>query len=342
MHIRCTIALLHRLTVGLAAGGLVLAATQAAHAGDKEPDKKTRDKARKAFGDAQKAYEAGDYSGAYKQFKKANDLIPSPHAEYWMAMCLYKQGNKDEAKKALEAFVSSPDATKVGDEKLGDAKKALQELSAADQVPVNVATEPGGASVIVDGEAQMGETPMTLKLAPGKHQLVVSAPSFESKVVDVDVKAGENADQKITLVAKKEAPAPAPAQVAPEKPAPAAPPPAPSAPKAQSKLPAYITLGVAAVGAGVGTYFGIQALKKKSDFDKTPTESLADDTERDALIADMAFGVAVTLGVTGIVLLTSSGDDTAEKPAATLNRSHLAVAPYVSPKGGGAAALLTF
>jgi tetratricopeptide (TPR) repeat protein len=336
MHHRCTIALLARLTLGLSTGALVLAATPAAHAQDKV-DKRTRDKARKEFGDGQKAYEAGDFKKAQKHFMKANELIPAPQAEYWIAMSIYKQGNKDDAKKALEAFLAKEDASKVGDEKLSEAKNALKELVAADATEVKVATEPSGASVIIDGEAQMGETPMALKLTPGKHQLVVSAPSYESKVVDFEVKAGEPSEQKVQLVPKEAEVAPTPPPA--ETPAPTPPPEPP--PKAESKLPAYITLGVAAVGAGVGTFFGIQALSAKSDFDKHPSESLADDAERDALIADMAFGVAVTLGVTGVVLLTSGGEE-AEKPVATTKRSRWAVAPYVSPRGGGAAARLSF
>jgi hypothetical protein len=94
----------------------------------------------------------------------------------------------------------------------------------------------------------------------------------------------------------------------------------------------------------VGTIFGIKALGAKSDFDKTPTGTAADDTERNALIADMAFGVAITLGVTGVVLLTS--DDSAAPASASLQklpkRAKLVVAPYATPKGGGAGMQYTF
>jgi hypothetical protein len=105
-----------------------------------------------------------------------------------------------------------------------------------------------------------------------------------------------------------------------------------------------VTLGIATGGAIVGTIFGVQALQSKSDFDSHPTTKSADDTERNALIADMAFGVAVTLGVTGIVLLTSS-DDTDAPKAATLHlppKPTFRVLPYVGRESGGAAARLTF
>ena len=110
-------------------------------------------------------------------------------------------------------------------------------------------------------------------------------------------------------------------------------------------MPAYITLGIAGAGAVVGTIFGIKALGAKNDFDKKPTGAAADDTERNALIADMAFGVAITLGVTGVVLLTS--DDST--PVMAHNhydklpkRAKLVVAPYAAPHSAGAGALYSF
>ena len=94
----------------------------------------------------------------------------------------------------------------------------------------------------------------------------------------------------------------------------------------------------------VGTIFGVKALSARSDFDKKPTGSAADSTERNALIADMAFGVAITLGVTGVVLLTS--DDGAAAGSAKLEklpkRAKLVVAPYATPYGAGAGARYTF
>jgi hypothetical protein len=110
-------------------------------------------------------------------------------------------------------------------------------------------------------------------------------------------------------------------------------------------LPAYVTIGIAGAAAIVGTIFGAKALGSKSDFNKTPTTKLADDTERSALIADMAFGVAITLGVTGIVLLTSDDEPPPAttgvvKPAAKKARFDLM--PYAGPKSGGASARLTF
>jgi hypothetical protein len=60
----------------------------------------------------------------------------------------------------------------------------------------------------------------------------------------------------------------------------------------------------------------------------------------------MAFGVAITLGVTGVVLLTSDDEPAAAPPPAKSARLQrgpkLDLMPYASPKSGGANARLTF
>ena len=111
-------------------------------------------------------------------------------------------------------------------------------------------------------------------------------------------------------------------------------------------MPAYVTLGIAGAAGVVGSIFGVKALSSKSDFDNTPTTKLADDTERNALIADMAFGGAITLGVTGVVLLTSD-DEPSATPTSGLNRSAAPRRRHPSAHAvrggeGGANAKLTF
>jgi hypothetical protein len=120
----------------------------------------------------------------------------------------------------------------------------------------------------------------------------------------------------------------------------------PPPPPPRSKVPAYVTLGLAGAGAIVGTIFGAQALSAKSEFESTPTTELADKADRNALIADMSYAVAITFGVTGAVLLFSK--DTPEEPKAASTQTtktaprRAFVTPYVGPTGGGAAAHFTF
>src|SRR6185369_5513245 len=99
-----------------------------------------------------------------------------------------------------------------------------------------------------------------------------------------------------------------------------------------SAVPALVTGGLAVVAAGVGTVFGVMALSDKSDFKKNPTASKADDGENHALIADMAFGVAVTLGVTSAVLFfgsskSQSGTAAKADPAKASKTSAFTITP---------------
>jgi hypothetical protein len=311
-------------------------------AADKGPDKKAKDSARKAFAAGKKAYDKGDYTAAFDGFKEANDKIPAPITSYYMASCLDRQGKTDEAVKAYETLLGDPEIAKLDEEKRQDAQMRLGDLKAKLMGVVNLTTTPPGAMVTVDGEAQVGETPMELKLKPGAHKIAVTASGFQPKELELSVSGGEKRDESVTLDQKAQAPAEAAAAPA----APPPPPPPPAEPKKEKNLvPAYVTLAIAGASAIVGGVFGVMALNKKSDFDKHPTTENADETERNALISDMAFGVAITLGVTGVVLLTSSGSEESGQ-AAQLHRlpprAKLTVTPYASPYGGGAAARLSF
>jgi hypothetical protein len=274
---------------------------------------------------------------AVTHFSKANELIPSPHAQYWIALAYDKQGKVAEAYSAYAAFFAYANHAALGDEKVKAAQARFKELAA---IPANVrvTTEPPDASLSVDGAAQIGVSPFALKLSAGKHQLKASAKGHQDQTREVEVQPAQSVEQSFALAPSlvvAAAPAPKPAA----KPEPT---PAPEVIKERNKVPAYVTLGVAGAAAIAGTIFGIQALGAKSDFDKNPTEKNADSVERNGLIADMAFGVAITLGITGVVLLTTGDEpaESAQRPAP--KQARLVVAPYASPKGGGAAAQLTF
>jgi hypothetical protein len=324
--------------------GSAPAKADAAPAAAKPPTKKQKDAARKAYAEGEKAFNAGNYAAAQDAFVRANEQIHSPQADFWIAKSIDQQNKPEEAIAAYQTFVDNPDAAKAGDQKVAEAHTRLDALKATLVAEVAVETDPMLANVAVDGAPQPGEAPMTLKLPPGKHRVTVSSNGYITKDLDLEVKGGEKLKQSITLV-KEAPPLPVAAAAAPVAATPTTPPPPPP-PEEHSKVPAYVTLGIAGASAVVGTIFGVKALNSKSDFDKTPTTKLADDTERSALIADMAFGVAITLGVTGIVLLTS--DDSPPANAASTHhlrrtaQTRFDILPYAGPKSGGASAKLTF
>src|SRR5690606_629258 len=199
---------------------------------------------------------------------------------------------------------------------------ATQRLNVLRSIPASVVVEvtadPGAsgtdaqsvsdAQLTVDGELQAGAPPFSLKLPAGEHELVARAPGFEPQVLKLTVRPAESIRETLVLAAT---PTPRPEPVAAPVVAEAAPP----VPLAVNKTPAFVTLGVAGAAAVVGTVFGVQALSAQDDFEANPTVAHADDVERNALIADMAFGIALTLGVTGVVLLL------ADEPPAEIGRA---------------------
>jgi hypothetical protein len=154
-------------------------------------------------------------------------------------------------------------------------------------------------------------------------------------------------------------PAPVPTAATARPPIPAAsplgPPPSPEPvtgqplrlePSVKRRTVALYAAGIAVVGAGVATVFGVLALNNKHEYEKTPTYSNSDNGNNDAAYADGGIALAVAAGITSLVLLLTSdpadASPTASAPA-TRSGSHLASPTATSlSSGGGAGALLRF
>ena len=252
--------------------------------------------AKKQYATGEAKFKAGDYAAALAAFQASDAIKATPQNAHYIALSQDKLGQLQEAAASYERFLAEVPANMKKD---GDADTArLAEIKAMPG-KVHVEATPAAAQLQVDGKTPPSALPADLELTPGKHALHVAADGYVAQDKDVDVGYASKQDVRVDLEA---VPPPPPA---PPPPVAAAAPPAqqdaaPAAPR--SKLPAYITGGIAVAAAGVGTVFGVMALKDKSDFDSHPTASKADDGENHALIADMAIGVALTMAVTSVVL----------------------------------------
>jgi PEGA domain-containing protein len=299
------------------------------------PVDNARERARAAYTAGQDAYTAGRFAAAEEHFALADALLPAVQAKYWRAMSLDQLGNVPAALTAFERTLSSPDKDQLGADKLAHAEARRQAL-AATPAELVITTVPSGARVNVSGVDLSSPTPLSLRLAPGRHIVRVVLDGYQPQQLELNVSAGEKLTPTLTLV-KATSGTGATGLAIPALGADAPPPAA-----ERSRVPGYVTLAIAGASAVVGTIFGIQALQDKSDFDDNPTTSKADDVERNALIADMAFGVTLTLGITGIVLLVADDPVPAAAQVSALEPQRLRITPYVAPTGGGAAATLTF
>jgi hypothetical protein len=138
--------------------------------------------------------------------------------------------------------------------------------------------------------------------------------------------------------------APAPAWADPPAPAstatPAVAPSAPSPPTALEPPPpdpsvkrstvAFAAAGVAAVGVGVATVFGVLALNNKHAYEKDPTFANTDNGNNDAAYADGGIVLAVAAGITSLVLFLTS-DPADARPAGSIPQARSATRSPASP-----------
>jgi len=303
---------------------------------DKNDDPK-RAEARKNYADGETKFQSGDYEGAFAAYKAANDAVPAPQTLYKMAVCLDKLDKVNEAIAAYGAFLGGSPPSSM-DAKVTEAQGRVAELKKKAPVVVKVKSDPPGASVSVDGTPQPGTAPLDVKLPPGPHKFQLTAPGYDPFVKDVTLEAGA-ADTTVDAMLLKSVPLPEPPPPVVEKPIEKA---APVVVEHRSNAAAFVVLGVAGAGAIVGGIFGVKALQGKSDFDNGEKNTdKADQVEKNALIADMALGAAITLGVTGTVLLITSGSSE-EHAARSAPRSMFQIAPMISPQRAGAAATFRF
>lgn len=301
----------------------------------------------------EKKLKANDYAGALADFEASNTAKASPEATRYIAMCHDNLNHFTEAVASYEKFIAE-NPPKMKDQ-VEEAKKRVEAIKAMPG-KVHVETTPPGASIVIDAAQTPHDkvTPTDLDLPPGKHTLLIGAEGYENTTKELDITYASKQDVKADLV-KKEAPPPPPPPVVAEQPTPPPPPPPPPPPEPRSKVPAYVTGAVAIVAAGVGTGFGIKALGQSSDFKDKPTTKRADDGENNALVADMMFGIAITFGVTSAVLFLSSDTPSSSsnnnaaptkkasaEPAKKKSSVSVTGAPYVTPTGGGASALMRF
>jgi hypothetical protein len=316
--------------------------------------------AKDPFVEGEKLFKANDFAGALASFKevKLADLPKdvaqkrTPLLARYTAICEDKTGGLRDAALHYEQFVAM--APKNMSKEAEEAKKRAEEIKAM-PARLNFTANVEGAEVYADDKL-LGKTPLEASLPAGQHKLRIVAEGREPWSGDADLGYASTGNVHVDLVAPPPPPAPVAEQpVTPPPPPPAQPKQTEAPPEPKSKLPAYITGGVAVVALGVGTAFGIKALGHQSDFDKNPTEDNANSGENSALIADMALGVAITFGITSAVLFFTNDDapsksaarntwklGAAKPPVKASKPITIVPVPVIHQNGGGAGAVVRF
>ncbi len=304
------------------------AAKPPAAAGPSAADKK---KAGAHFKKGKELFDKKDYKAAKDELKSAEDLIPAGTAEYYLGRCAEELGDSADAAAWYDKSIASG---KLKDDLSTDAKARLAAIKSK-PVKVKVTSDPSGAIIMVDGKDSGQKTPAELDLAPGKHQITLALTGKKANDQEVDIVAGAAVTAKL-----EDAPATVAEDPFAKKDGPTVVTPPPTttvaiAPDTKRDNTWVIVTGIGAVvGLGVGTVFGLKALSDKKSFDDNPTTDGRDKGTRDALIADMGFGIGITLAVTSAVLYFSGGPSSSETKAAVKKSSPISDFTFAPVVGG--------
>jgi hypothetical protein len=306
------------LTMRVTVGALMMSGfVRAAPEGPSTPE---RVHARTLYAQGEKLFKAGDYEGAEHAFADAYQTMPNAIVLLKVADAQTKREDFQAAVTTLEKYLSeranAPDRSSIQD-RIAEMRKKPG--------TVTLKSSPAGAAIWVDGADTALVTPSDVALSPGEHKFALKLPPYQDAEQSVVVEFAAKSTVELALAP----------------PTPVAPPPVEGLPNTTSvpeqdhspgrhlTAPFWVAVGVTAAGAVVTTAFGIVALNKHSQFERTPTNQLADDGERAATISDIALGVGVAGAVTATVLFFTAPHG--ERPPAT----SFSLAPLVGTRGGG-------
>lgn len=317
------------LAVLYAAAGLWISSPAAAQGASDDPKTVARAHYEKGKG----LYDSGDYAGALKSFQEAYDVQPHPVVLKSIAECKVLLGDIPGAIENLETFLKDADAKgKIAVEnRVAELKKML--------VSVEVNSSPAGATIAVDGSDSEKTTPATIYLGPGDHEVTLTTEGYEPLSKQLSLAAGTTAEilvdfptEGVSTAAAEPEPEEALAEEEEEE---------DYEEEDEGKgVPAGFWVAAAFTGVGLvsGTVFGSLALGTEKDYADEPTQAKKDAGERQALIADISFGVAAAAAVTGTVILLVH----ASKKESDDSAARFSITPVASQKAFGLSAKVEF
>ena len=139
-------------------------------------------------------FEATSYAQALTYYRRAYAISPSPLLDAAIGRSMHELGMWGAARAYYQRYLSRGDAEGRGkiEERLSELERQLAEEAAT----LSLTSSPQAARVFLLGESghteDLGVTPMTTRLAPGKYTILFEASGFY-------------ASQKIALLSPKEA-----------------------------------------------------------------------------------------------------------------------------------------
>lgn len=324
-----------------------LAAPGAAQA---PPDAAAKNAAKGLAETGKKRFADGDYAGAIEALRDAEKYFRAPTITRLRALSHEKLNQLLEAREIYTQLAGEQLAADAPSEfwkAQTEAKKSLESLEKRiPKVEVMIAHAPAGTRVTLDGKVlDAAVLAQPIRLNPGKYTIVIEPPGMEKVTRTLDLKEGSTEKVDVDLAP------PAVVVVVPTAQPTTSTTAIPSAPPSVAAVPTGVTsasavtsssaaprlgsmpvAGYVAYGAGaasliVGAVFGGLAIASKSEFDKHPSNQTADEGERNILVADVAFVVAVASAFAGTTAWTLF--PSADKPTRVKVTRKLLVTPTV-------------
>ena len=219
-------------------------------------------------------FQAGRYAEGIADYELAYAAFPDPRQLFVIASAHERtEARCTAASPAWTRFLQAcPDC-----EERSTAEAALAALTQTCPVSVQITSEPAGALVEVDGRA-LGQTPLGLMLAPGPHAIAAELDALPRLRTEVDITPGTPVLVPLRFGE--------PVVVQPVLPAPAE----------RDNTWSIAALSVAGIGATTGIVFLAQMVDSVDDFEGAESRTAAlnarDDAQRQAVLAQIGFGVA--------------------------------------------------
>lgn len=304
-----------------------------------------RETARHQFEDGKKKRDAGDKEGALASFQAADALMNVPTTRLAVARAYLALGQLVEARDAAYRVSQIPVAKKEP-QPFADARSAAAKLAddLAKRIPSVTFALTGvpaddEVNVTIDGvTVPAAALTAPRKVNPGKHQIVaklkerhdagsvkqdITIAEAETKKVDLDVtELGRKPKKNAAAIAATPTTTPTTTE------------PPPVAGEKKTSPLVWIGGGLAIVGAGVGTAFGLMSMSDKETADESCREGKCppqahdalDSANQNALVSTIGFaaaGIGVGVAIAGLFLSKSPKSQTAR------------MTPFVSTSGAG-------
>ncbi len=294
------------------------------------------------FDDGLKAMKSGHFSEACPKLEESERIDPGIGTLLYLGECYEKVGRTASAWATFREAASAARAQGETERARVAAARADRLQPSLSKLTLKVAPETAQlASLRVTREnvplakALFG---VAIPVDPGKYHIVASADGYQNHEAEIEVLAnGDSKTLEIPALAVSNTPPAAGAGIIPAAASASAqtangvPPqnrePS-SAPAGGNGLrtAAYVTGALGIVSLGVGSYFGVKAISKNNDAkdhcpagnvcDDPQGESLTNDAQSAAVVANITIGVGAALVVAGVVLyLTSAPKEKSESSA---------------------------